>query len=218
MSHFFSVSNTAWTLFGTPMSWLELASVGFSLWSVYLMARHNILTWPTGAVAVVLSLLLLWQIQLYADVVEQIYYFVTGFWGWWLWIVKGGPTDRTIQQGTRPQILYALGVTGVLSLLAGWFDSNVHIWWPGFFKEAASLPYLDAATTVASFTAQWLMVKQRLECWWFWIIIDVVGVWLYAYKGVMLYSVQYAIFLVLAIGGLISWTRKRHAAALPTAP
>lgn len=208
MTHLFSVGNIALSIAGYHMSWLELFCTLFNLWSVWLMARHRILTWPVGNIAVVLSFLLFWQIRLYADVVEQIYYFITGFWGWWLWAKTGGPTDLSIRRNTLSQTLWALGITAVLSLFTGWIDSNLSLWMPHLFSEPASLPYLDAATTVASFTAQILMVRQRLECWWFWIVIDFIGIGLYAYKGVMLMSALYAVFLVLAVGGLINWTLK----------
>lgn len=213
MTHLFSVHNVAFSFVGYDMSWLELGCTVLNLWSVWLMARHKILTWPVGNVAVVLSFLLFWQIQLYDDVVEQIYYFVTGFWGWWLWSKGGGATDLTIRRNTGRETLGALGLTAVLSVLAGWATGNLNAWLPALFPKPASLPYLDAATTVASFTAQILMVRQRLECWWFWIVIDFVGIGLYAYKGVLLMSGLYAVFLVLAIGGLITWTRKLRVAA-----
>jgi hypothetical protein len=55
------------TVFGYPMSYLELAGTVFNLWSVWLVARKSILTWPVGIAGVILFAILFYQIQLYAD-------------------------------------------------------------------------------------------------------------------------------------------------------
>lgn len=51
---FFDVNNTAFTLLGYQISWLELVGTIFNLACVILVARRNILTWPIGIIAVVL--------------------------------------------------------------------------------------------------------------------------------------------------------------------
>lgn len=206
--NFFSAENIALKAFGYEASWLELAGTFFSLWSVWLMTRNRVLTWPIGNIAVVLCFLLFWQIRLYADMAEQAYYFVTGFWGWWLWVRSGVPDGGPIQLNTRRENALALAVMTVLSVAGGWANSNLHVWWPRLFPEAASFAYLDAATTIASFIAQFLMVRRRLECWHIWIAVDAIGVWLYLQKGVVFLSGLYFIFLILAIRGLLSWRRQ----------
>ena len=78
---FFDVNNIAFTLLGYPISWLEFVGTIFNLVCVLLVARRHILNWPIGLVGVVLFGVLFYQINLYADVAEQIYYFVTGIMG-----------------------------------------------------------------------------------------------------------------------------------------
>ena len=82
---FFDVNNTAFTMIGYQISWLELVGTIFNLACVILVARRNILTWPIGIIAVILFGALFWQINLYADVIEQVYYLVTGIVGWYMW-------------------------------------------------------------------------------------------------------------------------------------
>jgi len=210
--NFFSVENVAFSVLGNPVSWLELLGTILNLWSVWLMTRNRILTWPIGIVAVVVSLLLFWQIRLYADCFEQIYYFFTGFWGWWLWRQSGAPNGGAIGHNTRRQNILTIAVLAVLSVVAGWANSNLHLWSPRLFPEAASFAYLDAATTVMSFGAQILMARRKIECWPIWIAVDVIGIWLYWQKGVVFYSAQYGLFLILATAGLISWLTQMRAA------
>jgi nicotinamide mononucleotide transporter len=85
----------------------------------------------------------------------------------------------------------------------------------GRFTHAA-LPYPDAFTTVSSLIAQWLMARKRLDSWYFWIAVDVVAVGIYLYKGLYLTTGLYAIFLGLAVTGLMVW--RRHIRPLGTDP
>ena len=87
---------------------------------------------------------------------------------------------------------------------------RVHLWLPRVFPEPASYPYLDAFTTVMSFVANIIMAHKKIECWALWIAVDVIGIGLYAAKGVYLVAILYAIFLCLAIQGFRQWLRIRR--------
>ena len=212
---FFSVQNIAFSAFGYELSWLELAGTILNLCSVWLMTRNRILSWPVGIIGVVLFMLLFWQINLYADFFEQIYYIITGFWGWWLWQKSGAPDEgQVLRNSPRENILWIAGIAA-LSVLAGWATARLNLWLPQIFTEAASFAYLDATTTIMSFGAQILMARRRLECWPIWIAVDVIGVWLYWQKGTVFVSGLYVVFLVLAVYGLLSWLRQSHAGSTP---
>ena len=83
--------------------------------------------------------------------------------------------------------------------------SHIHIWFPKIFPEAASYPYLDALTTIMSLVAMWLMVRKHIESWVYWIVVDVIGIWLYFTKDVKFISLLYILLLFLAIRGLMGW-------------
>lgn len=203
--NFFDVNTVALEVWGYKLSWLEFIGTIFNLASVWLMTRNRLITWPIGIIGSILFLVLFWQIRLYADFFEQIYYIVTGFWGWWLWQKSGAPDEGPVHRNTRRQNLIAITATVIFSVLAGWANSNLNVWLPRWFPETASFAYLDATTTIASFTAQILMAYRRLECWFIWIAVDAIGIWLYYEKGVVFIAALYAIFLVLAIKGLLAW-------------
>ena len=67
--------------------------------------------------------------------------------------------------------------------------------------------YIDIFTSGIFFTAMWLMANKKIECWIFWIIGDIITIPLYFYKGLTISSIQYLIFLILAILGYISWKK-----------
>ncbi len=200
------------TVLGYPMSWVELAGTVLYLWSVWLIARRNMLTWPVGIASVLLYMTLFYQIRLYSDALEQVYYLGAGVYGWWYWS-RSGP-DKP-EQPRVAEVSYSSGRAGLIWLILtvalaavlGRIMSHVHLWAPGTFPEAASYPYLDALTTVMSLTAMWLMVRKHIESWIYWIVVDVIGIGLYYAKDVKFVSLLYLILLVLAIRGLIDWNR-----------
>ena len=95
-----------------------------------------------------------------------------------------------------------------LSVGLGLFMTNIHTMLPNVFPIRASLPYLDAFTTVMSFVATVYLAKRRIENWYLWIIVDVIGVWLYWEKGVGFLSLLYFAFLINAIYGYIKWKKE----------
>jgi nicotinamide mononucleotide transporter len=72
------------------------------------------------------------------------------------------------------------------------------------FTDAA-FPWWDASVAILSVAAQILMSRRLLENWVLWIAVDLLAIGLYAAKGLQATAWLYAIFLVLAIWGLIDW-------------
>lgn len=211
MGNPFDVSTIAFTILDYPLSYIELVGTLLYLWSVWLIARQKILTWPVGIVSVLLYLALFYQIRLYSDALEQIYYLAASAYGWWLWARRGrreeGPFRPYV---SAPRTLgLVLLLTLALAAALGATMSRIHELLPALFAQPAAFPYLDALTTVMSFSAMWLMAQKRLESWAYWIIVDVIGVGLYYAQGVRFLSLLYVILLAMAISGLVGWLRAR---------
>ena len=91
-----------------------------------------------------------------------------------------------------------LGVTALVyvlmaMLLSAYTDSDV--------------AWIDAFTTAVFLTAMYAMARKKIEHWIFWILGDAVSIPLYIYKGLPVTSVQYVVFLALAIWGFAVWYR-----------
>lgn len=210
MPDLLSVNYVAFNFMGYAMSYIELFGTLFYLWSVWLMVRRRMLTWPVGIISVVLYAVLFYQIRLYSDALEQLYYLAASVYGWWRWNKARQVGDKALTGVTYSSskgIIMALAVTTVLSLIIGALMSRVHLFFPKLFPEPASYPFLDALTTIMSFTAMWLLARMRIESWFYWIVVDGIGIWLYYVKGVRLISLLYVILLCLAINGLVSWVK-----------
>ena len=211
MTRWLDVSTIAVNVLGYPLSWIELVGTLLYLASVVLIARRNILTWPVGMLAVVAYGVLFWQIRLYADALEQVYYLVVSAVGWRAWARAGATREEPAPVGWSPLRSMALiaAATLLASLAAGAALTRVHEWAPVLFPAPADFPWIDAATTVMSFVAMGLMARRRAESWIYWIVVDVAGIGLYAVKGVLFVALLYVVLLALAITGLARWHRAR---------
>ncbi len=207
MLDFLSVDKIAFTLFGYPMSYIELVGTILYLWSVWLIAQRRMLTWPVGIASVLLYMALFYQIQLYADALEQVYYLGASVYGWWHWRQSSRETETAlaVNYSSFREIALWAAITLALGLGVGAAISQVHLWLPTLFPEPASFPFLDALTTMMSFTAMWLMARKRTESWVYWIIVDVIGIGLYYVKEVRFISLLYVILLGMAIRGWVLW-------------
>lgn len=213
MGNLLDVNTIAFSVLGYPLSYIELVGTLLYLWSVWLITRQRILTWPVGIASVLLYMALFYQIQLYSDALEQIYYLVASGYGWWLWQRQ----SQRDGQGFKPYVsaprtlALVLLLTLALSLALGGLMSRIDQIAPAFFPQPA-FPYLDALTTIMSFSAMWLMAQKRLESWAYWIVVDIIGIGLYYAQGVRFLSLLYVILLVMAVNGLLGWLRSARVA------
>ena len=206
MPAFLDIDNTFFTIIGYPMSYIEFFGTIAYLLSVWLVARKNLLTWPVGIFSVILYCLLFLQINLYADMIEQLYFLGMSLYGWWYWKqTLNKKDDRAFTVSSQSTIAKCLATTVVGGVGFGFVLMNADTVLPRIFSEPASYPMIDAITTVASFVAMWLLSKKRVESWIYWIVVDVVAIWLYYIKDVKFLSLLYVILLGIAINGWLTW-------------
>lgn len=204
----FSVNTIFFTILDYPMSYLEFFGTLLYLLSVWLIAKRNMLTWPVGIVSVFIYMALFYQYQLYSDTIEQLYYVAASCYGWWYWRRSLDASEQSVTPvfiAKANNIVAWVAVTLMISVLLGWMMSQVNLWLPELFPEPASFPYLDALTSVMSFVAMWLMARRHAESWVYWIIVDVIGIWLYYTKGIKFVSLLYVILLGMACMGGYRW-------------
>lgn len=179
------------------MSNIEIIGVVFGLLSVYLTVKQSVWSWPTGIISVIAFWFLFFDIKLYADMILQGFYVITGFMGWYMWKFGGEKkTELKVSLLTATQRLKAVFILFPLVAAIGWGLRA--------YTDAA-LPFVDSFAAALSVVAQLLMMKKYFENWILWITVDVVSVGMYIVKGVYLTAGLYGVFLVLATMGLIEW-------------
>jgi nicotinamide mononucleotide transporter len=72
-------------------------------------------------------------------------------------------------------------------------------------QTQSQLPALDSFTTVFSIGATWLMVNFVHENWLYWIVIDVVSIYLYLKRGMALGALLFVFYTLMAIDGYFAF-------------
>lgn len=180
---------------------LELVAVVFGVISVLYARKNNILVYPTGLISTILYVYILFEFQLYGDLIINFYYTIMSFLGWYLWAkTKDGNDEFPISNINRKEIL----VSTLIFTITLTFVALVYHFFDKFTDWTA---YVDALTTGLFFVGMWLMAKRKIENWIFWIIADIISVPLYFYKGLTFSSFQFILFTIIAILGYREWKK-----------
>jgi nicotinamide mononucleotide transporter len=190
--------SAAFSLWGSPVTWAEVIAVVLSLAMVGCNIRVNPIAWPLAIAASLIYCLLFADSRLYGEAGLQIFFVVVALWGWWQWL-RGRSADGA------PLRVRALSARGCGLLLAA-----VLLAWPllalflrGFTDT--DVPWWDALPTAGSVAGQWLLGRKYVQNWPVWVAVNVVSVGLFAWKGLWLTVVLYALFALLALWGWRQW-------------
>lgn len=195
----------AFTLFASPVTWLEVAAFWIAIAMVFANFRVHPVAWPLAIVSSLMYALLFADSKLYGEAGLQIVFVLVAFWGWWEWL-RGTGSDGAplrVHRLAPRQRLVALVATLAAWPLLGWLLDR--------FTDS-DVPYLDALPTVGSLTGQFLLGRKLVENWPVWLAVNVVSVGLFAVKGLWLTVVLYALFAVLSVVGWRTWRRLEQAA------
>ena len=185
------------------MTWLEAVAVFFGIASVFYSMKEHIWVYPTGIISTLIYVWICFQYKLYADMGINAYYFSMSIYGCYVWTHPNEGEKVLPVTWLKPKgWLFSLGIFLVSYLTLSLVLSN--------FTDS-DVPYWDSFTTSSAFVGMWLMAKKKVENWIFWIITDLVSVPLYFYKGLILTTVQFTFFTVLATMGLIAWIKSARA-------
>lgn len=168
---------------------------------VILAALRSIWCWGFAIVSSSIYVYLCIAGQLYIESVLQVFYVVMGIVGWMAWTEDNDEfsKEKELSFWSIKSHILNIGVSGITALGLGFcFD---------YFTNQAN-PYADAFTTVFSLVATFMVIQKVVENWIYWIVIDIVSIFLYHQRGYSLSAVLYFVFTILAIVGLIAWYKK----------
>lgn len=176
-----------------------IASVsGFAC--LYLLIKRNIWCWFFGFIQVSLYTSIFYHAKLYSDMGLHVVYVVLQLYGWWNWRKNNDANNElVVEQGTHTAFLLwwvvALVTAAALGLTMATYTD-------------ASFAYLDAFTTCTSLVAQFLLTRRFWYNWIFWIIVDIVAVYVYLQKGLYPTATLYVTFLIMCFFGLYQWLQQ----------
>ena len=170
---------------------------------LYFSLKQIIYLWPLGILSSLLYVVVFYNSRLYADMSLQVYYFFISIYGWYFWS-KGsvktniGIEKLQISRLSKKMWLILLMIIIVLTLISGFVLSKY---------TNSSLPWWDAFTTSASIVATWMLARKILENWLFWIVIDIVSLLMYIYKGLYPTVLLFFVYSSMAFAGYFKWKK-----------
>jgi nicotinamide mononucleotide transporter len=191
------------------VSWTEVLGFAAGAVSVWLYVRQNVWAWPTGIANSVFWLVLFWTSRLYLDAGLQVIYIALGIAGWYWWLRGGERPGELPVRRTRPRERLALAGIGVAATSALWLAMAA-------VSDAQPLP--DAATTVVSLIAQYMLTRKLLGNWWLWISVDVAYIAMYASQHLYLTAALQPLFIGMCLVGLRQWRRAMVAEGVEPRP
>lgn len=207
---------------GYDLSWIEAVGTVAGLLCIWLASLEKIVNYLFGLINVTLFAIIFFQIQLYASLLLQLFFFAANLYGWYAWSRQTSQNEAELQIRWLPlpkalswlaacvvaialMTLYIDPVFAVLTRVAvnvmQAMGANVVM--PTLQPDA--FPFWDSCMMVLSIAAMVLMTRKYVENWLLWVIINVISVAIFALQGVYAMALEYLILTFIALNGSRMW-------------
>lgn len=169
---------------------IEAIAILFSLLSIWLTIKKNVLCWPIGIIGIIYYFIIFLKNKEYGNMSLQILFIIQSIIGWVKW--NNDSNKKVTKIGN---ILYVIIIPLFLSLI--YFKINSYL--------NGNNILLDSITTGFSIVGISLLSMKKLEAWFCWIIADILYIPFFINSGHYMSSIIYTLFLILAILGYKNW-------------
>lgn len=186
------------------LTWENLA-VALAIAYLLLAMRESIYCWVAAFASTAIYTVLFWNVSLFMESALNVFYMGMAVYGWWQW-TYGGREHEGMPIHRWPARLHVVTLVAIAALtaLSGWLLADY---------TTAALPFVDSFTTVASVITTFMVARKVLENWLYWIVIDLVSIWLYLDRGLDSTAILFAGYVVLAVVGYVVWRKRWHDSA-----
>ncbi|PHM25267.1 nicotinamide riboside transporter PnuC [Xenorhabdus ehlersii] len=209
---------------GYNLSYIEAIGTIAGLLCIWLASQEKIINYLFGLINVSLFAVIFFQIQLYASLILQIFFFAANIYGWYAWSRVNEQKQIELKiRWLNPKQMAVVAAVSIFAILIMTFNIDqvfgymakvvvlalqgigFNIIMPDLQPDA--FPFWDSVMTVLSIVAMILMTRKYVENWLIWVIIDVISVVIYYYQGVLAMSLQYIILTGIALNGARLWIK-----------
>ena len=173
---------------------IESLAVLFSLLYVILAAKENIWCWGAALISVSLYVYICYTAKLYPETGLQIFYLIMAIIGYFTWNKK---SKEKIKEWSEFKHLIIIILGALFSFIMGFYF---------FTYTESAMPIIDSITTTFSIIATYMVVKKVLGNWLYWIVIDLLSVYMYFHRDLHLTSLLFVAYATIAVFGYISWS------------
>ncbi|KAA1047180.1 nicotinamide riboside transporter PnuC [Pseudocitrobacter sp. 73] len=207
---------------GYDLSWIEAVGTVAGLLCIWLASLEKIVNYFFGLVNVTLFAIIFFQIQLYASLLLQLFFFAANIYGWYAWSRQTQQHEAELQIRWLPKpkalgwlaaCVVAIGLMTVYIDPVFAFLTRVAVNVMQFFGlnitqptlQPDAFPFWDSCMMVLSIVAMVLMTRKYVENWLLWVIINLISVVIFALQGVYAMSLEYLILTFIALNGSRMW-------------
>lgn len=177
----------------------EALAVAAAIAYLALAIRQNIWCWLFAGVSTAIYIYLFVVARLYMESALNVFYLAMAVYGWFVWSSgQAKNSDRPVVIWPVRTHLVAISIIVTISAANGYILQR--------YSDAA-FPYIDSLTTWFAIWATFLVTRKVLENWWYWLVIDLVSIFIYWSRDLQLTSVLFALYVAMIPFGLLSWTR-----------
>lgn len=182
---------------------LLLQIVGTLLGLLYLWLEYkaNIWVWIVGAIMPMVHGMLYLQSGIYADAAMQLYYVAAGIYGLFVWLRGEKRSEKRIDIQHTPK-------KWILSLVAVYVVLHISLYFLLTEFTDSRVPLFDSMSTALSIVAMWMLSRKLVEQWLVWLVVDMISVGLYLYKGIPITAMLYMLYCALAVAGYMRWRKQ----------
>ena len=185
---------------------LEIVAAIAGIVSVVYAIRKNILVYPVGIVSTALYTYLLFQWDLFGEMMINAYYTLMSLYGWMTWRKLKDSHIQDVTGLSSSDRLYTI----VILIVSFGLVLIIYKMKYGTFSSIPTINYVDSIVTSFFLLAMYLMARMKIENWYFWILGNLLSIPLFIYKGYGITALQYLIFLGLAFRGRREWQKTRE--------
>lgn len=181
-------------------NWFEVAGATINFGATYLSIKQRRLAYTLGFVASAAFAIAYLQYGLLGSSILSLYLVGQLVYGYFRWGPDGNP---------RPVHHFELRWAWAYALATAVTYAGAY-----FLVTAlgGSFAFWDAAILVLTILSQFLLDNKVLEAWYVWVLVNIVGVVLYATAGAPFASAQQLIFLFANVWGFLAWRKTMNRA------
>ena len=186
------------TWYITKNSLVSLISGVTGIISVILCSQRKISFYFFGFIQLGTYMYLAWQQRFYGELIENVFYIITMLIGIVVWL-KNYNTEEQIVESKRlsDRLFYIIcSIMVFICILFGYYMK--------YFTDNTQ-PFMDSFSTVPAFIAQTLLMLRYREQWIFWIIIDVVSIFMWMFADNWIMVIQFIFWTMNCIYGYRKW-------------
>ena len=181
--------------FYTGASILSLISGVSGIFAVVLCAERKMTFWIFAWIQLITYLILAWEQKLWGEVGENIFYAITMIGGMFIWN-KYKENDKVKSRSLSKNFFELIKITCAIGILLLWYCLNC---------TDDTQPFMDSITTVPAIIAQILMITAYKEQWYFWLIIDIASIYMWAIACDWCMVSQFIFWTINCLYGLRKW-------------